>query len=833
MKNLDKKDIIYLWIINLIFLGIVFLLTKDMYLYGSELDWYNQHIPIPDYFRTLFYSTHDLFPDFAFNLGGGQNIYNYSYYGLLSPIVLLSYFFPNVKMSTFIITTIIIIVLISNFLIYNFLKSKKFSSETCLLATLLFAMSTPISLHSHRHYMFISYMPFLIMGLYGVDKKMNEGKGWLLTLSIFLMIMTSYYFSIGGIICLIIYAIYNYLKKMNKVTFKELFKFLYHLAIPFIIAVLSSCIITLPTIATLLYNRADSNVIINWKLLLLPNFTFQNIIYKSYGIGLTFIIIPALINFFKKKKENIFLGIVLLLFAIFDIFNYIFNGTMYIDSKSLIPFLPLYIFVLATFIEDIFNKKINYVKIIVISLIVCILILKAEYKMDTILIDFVLTMIIIIVYKFINKKIVLIVPFSIIAIMSCWTISVKDNLVLRKTSEEQYNLIQKEINNITSKDNTYYRIENDFEILETPNEIYRDINYLTSTTYSSISNQSYNEFYYDILNNNIPARNRALTVSTKNIMSNIINGNKYVISRGKPLQGYELIEENDGVNIYVNENVLPLGYATSNIMSYEDFNSLSDQVKQEALIKNIIADSKSNNDFITNVKPTTLDFKEILQDKNITENEDGSLTVMADDVLKINYTLPAEYQNKIIFIRFRMNRSRQYSDLAITINSVRNKLTANTWKYYNENEVFDYVLASQDQTKLSIKFNDGKYILSDFESYVLDYATLEDIKDNIDEFNIDRLNTKGDRIIGNIDVKEDGYFTMSIPYDNGFTIKIDGERQKVEKVNDAFIGCKITKGNHDIEIEYKAPLKDISLYISIFGILIFISVTYLESKKKI
>lgn len=833
MKNLNKKDLIYLWIINLIFLGIVFLLTKDMYLYGSQLDWLAQHIPIPEYFRTLFYSTHDLFPDFAFNLGGGQNIYNYSYYGLLNPIILLSYLFPNVKMSTYIITSIIVIVVISNILLYNFLKSKKFNSEACLLATLLFAVSAPISLHAHRHYMFISYMPFLIMGLNGIDKKMNEGKGWLLTISIFLMIMTSYYFSIGGMICLIIYAIYNYLKKMNKVTFKDLFKFLYHLAIPFIIAVLSSFIVTLPTIATILYNRAESNTTIALKDLLLPNFTFQSILYKSYGLGLTFIAIPALINFFKNKKENIFLGITLTLFILFDLFNYIFNGTMYIDSKSLIPFLPLYILVIATFINDVFNKDINYKKIIIISLIICILIIHSEYKVDTVLIDFLLTIIFIVLYKFIDKKIIVIVPISIIAIVACWIVNNNDQLVLKKTQETQYKLIKNEIDNITDNDNDYYRIDNDFEISETPNEIYDNINYLSSTTYSSISNQIYNEFYFDILNNNMPARNRALTISTKNIMSDMINGNKYIISRSKPLHGYELINSVEGVNVYLNENVLPLGFATSNIMSYEDFNDLSNPVRQEAMLKTIIADAKSNNDFVTNVKPTTLDFKEMLQDKNITENEDGSLTIKSNDVLKINYTLPEEYQNKILFIRFKMNRSRKYSDLSITINDVRNKLTASTWKYYNENEVFDYVLAGKDQTRLTFKFNDGTYILSDFESYVLDYATLENINEGIDVFNIDRLNTKGDKIVGDIDVTEDGYFMMSIPYDNGFTIKIDGEKQNIEKLDDAFIGCKITKGKHDIEIEYNAPLKNIALLISIFGILIFISVTYLESKKKI
>ena len=58
--------------------------------FGAKVDWISQHSVIPDYFRKQFYETGNLFPEFAMNLGGGQNIYNYSYYGLYSPLFLLS-----------------------------------------------------------------------------------------------------------------------------------------------------------------------------------------------------------------------------------------------------------------------------------------------------------------------------------------------------------------------------------------------------------------------------------------------------------------------------------------------------------------------------------------------------------------------------------------------------------------------------------------------------------------------------------------------------------------------------------------------------------------------
>ena len=50
MKKFNKKDLLYIWIINLVFLGIVYYLTKNMYFYGSNIDWNAQNILIADYF---------------------------------------------------------------------------------------------------------------------------------------------------------------------------------------------------------------------------------------------------------------------------------------------------------------------------------------------------------------------------------------------------------------------------------------------------------------------------------------------------------------------------------------------------------------------------------------------------------------------------------------------------------------------------------------------------------------------------------------------------------------------------------------------------------------
>mgnify|MGYP004538760055 FL=1 len=834
MKNFKKRDIAYLWILALSFLVLVFVVSNTMYLYGSQLDWYAEHVTIPEYFRTLFYHTKDLFPDFAANIGSGQNIYNLSYYGLLSPITLISYLLPNVNMTNYMIISTIITVIISTILLYIFLKNKNYSSETCFVASFIFIMSASITLHSHRHIMFINYMPFLLLGFLGVDKKFASKRSWLLTLSIFLMIMTSYYFSIGGIFTLIIYGIYKYLASTNKVTLKSFIKTGLNFLFPFIIAIISASIIILPTLATIVNNRAASNITISLKDLLLPTINTEYLLYDSYGLGLTAIAVPALINFFKNKKENFFLAITLSLLIIFPIFNYILNGTMYIDSKTLIPLLPLYILVIAEFIENTFAKKINYKVLIPILLICSLIIYFHKYKEILYLIDIVILVIFIFIYNKSNKKILLIIPIILTTLVSAYNINKSDELVLKYTTKENEKIVKNSLNEITENDHDFYRISNDLDISETVNKIYNNINYYQSTIYSSVSNQIYNEFYFDIINNNIPSRNRALTVTTGNIMSLMLTNNKYIISRNKALQGYELLSSENGLNIYKNDNTMPLGFATSNIMSYEDFNRLPYAVKEEALLKLIVTDSESKNNFATSMKKVDLKLEDLFNSANA-EISSETVKITTDETLKLKYTLPADIQNKILFIRFKMNHKQTCSegDQVIRINNVKNKLTCSSWKYYNNNETFDYVLAEQDLKELTISIYQGKYELSDFEIYSLDYATIEQASSKVDKLVIDKNKTIGDIIEGNIEVTEDGYFMATIPYDSNFVIKVDNKKVAYEKVDEAFIGFKISKGNHQIKIEYKAPLKNLSLLLSFIGIIMFVLVSFLESRRKI
>lgn len=835
MKKLNKKDYLYLTIIIISFLSLVLLLIKTNFYYGSTLDWYAEHVSIPEYFRTLFYKTKDFFPDFAANIGSGQNIYNLSYYGFLSPIILLSYCLPFVSMTNYIIVSTIILVICSIILIYIFLKKHNNNSEICFISSFLFALSSPLVFHSHRHIMFINYMPFLIMGLFGVDKKIKEHKSWLLILSVFLITMTSYYFSIGSILCLIIYAIYSYLKIYIKIDIKRSIRDLFKLLFSILIGVMSAAIVILPTFLTILNSRNSSNISLHLIDLISPLNTNSFIFYDYHGIGLTCLSIFALFNFIKKKKENIFLSSVLIVLTSIPVFSYFLNGTLYIDSKVLIPLLPLFIIIDAQFFNDIFNKKISKLPIIIGILITYIIKLLSNYQFILGLeIDIIACFIILIISQLIKHPKSILIPICLTIFLLEYNINNLDDLEIKEDINNSEKYTSYLINKTISNDSSFFRISNNIDINKTPNKIYNNLDYYNTTIYSSLSNQSYNNFYYEIENNNMPCRNDSLTVANYNIMNNLLLGNKYLISKHRAPIGYEEIYYINGYHLYQNNDVMSLGFATSNIMNYDDFNKLSIPEKQEALLKNIITNGKSNNNYISSVLETNINLDTILKDLEYEKNNNEYSLELTED-LNIVYNLPKKYKNKILFIHFDLleSQSCEEGDLEITINNVKNKLACSSWKYYNDNTNFDYTISYNQNEKLNLIFGNGKYKISNFKVYALDYANISNVKNATDSFNVDKKKTKGDKIIGDIQVTKNGYFLATVPYDEGFTIKVDNKKVPYEKVDNAFIGFKISEGYHTINIEYKAPLKTLSLIISLIGLISYSIVCLIESKRHI
>ncbi|MFA5407563.1 MAG: YfhO family protein, partial [Bacilli bacterium] len=317
-------------------------------------------------------------------------------------------------------------------------------------------------------------------------------------------------------------------------------------------------------------------------------------------------------------------------------------------------------------------------------------------------------------------------------------------------------------------------------------------------------------------------------------MFQTLMGIKYVIADEDNVPyGYTLVKGNAKRGIYKNDNVLPLGYSSSHLISDEYFNEQDFAGRSELLLKGIVTENTTNSEMELSTKEINLAY-DYEGDLNI-KSDNGQYIIDVSDETTIELKLKEPFKNRILFISFDMMKANKCSDgdTSITINGIVNKLTCKQWMYFNDNYRFEYVITDNNEiNSLNITFSKGYYVIEDIHFYELDYANLLNITSNIDKMSIDMSQTKGNVIVGNIDVTEDGYFATTIPYDKGYKIYVNNQMMEYEMVNEAFIGFPLSKGVYNIKIVYVSPGFNVGRIGSFIGLMLLVGSIIIEKKKK-
>lgn len=832
VKFMKKKDRNYIWLF-LITIGIIAIsLGKDC-LFGSTTDWFSQHVIYPDYFRKLFYETGNLFPNFAAHIGAGQNIYNFSYYGLFNPIYMISYFFPSIKMVDYLMIVSVLSLLASVFLCYNWLKGH-YDKRISFVATVLFLCASPLIFHSHRHLMFVNYMPFLLLAFIGVERHFERRKSKLLVFSIFMMIMTSYFYSVGGLLAVAIYGIYYYLKRVDKVTFKTFFDEAISFAFPILLGIGMSMILLLPTIYVILNGRTESNHVVSLVELLLPTIQLEHLLYSTYSLGLTSIALVSLVfQIFEKNKEFRFLTFSLLILLLFPIFSYFLNGMLYIRAKVFIPFLPLFILEIAEFFHRLEKREASFLAPFCLLFLILFVVFIEGYKEPLFYFDLSLTITCLFLFLFFQKKSLLYLPILIFSIILSIGVNKDENYVTKK----EYRKINNQnhidlIEDITKSDPSFYRMNHYYYVSKTINKIY-NMNYYSTNLYSSTYHSGYQDFFQDEFRNSLSLRNILNLPSTQNGLFNMYMGVKYFVSEENAPIGYKKIKEQNRVFLYENKDVLPIGYASSKISSLEEYEATLYPYNLENLYQTIVVDKPVENSLDHQIKEVSLDVSLENTDLEIQTQPNGYF-IQANKNQTIQLNLQKPIENQFLLIQFDLMKvpSCITGDISIKINGERNKLTCAEWTYFNKNTSFEYVISSNEPiTSLKIEFTKGNFDIQNVKTYVLDYSEIQKRRSEIDEFVISKEKTKGDFISGHIDVTSDGYFIFNVPYDDGFEVKVNGNKVSTEVVNKTFLGFPIEKGSYDIEITYHAPFQKEGMIISIVSFGLYACLIWYQRRK--
>ena len=807
---MKKKDYLFLSGLSLLLLATVCTVLLMGYQYGSSIDWFKQHVTFASQFRQNFYETGNFFPDINWNNGCGINIFSVSYYGLLNPIILLSYLFPFIPMNLFIIFSTMLAIIAAAWIFYSLLIRHEFTFGLRIFLTLGLLCASPVLFHSHRQIMFINYLPFLMTGFVGVQRFFQKKKIGLLSFSVFLIGMTSYFYLISCLISITIYGIYCFLQKYPSFCIQRFLKEGLLFAGSLILGVGMAMMILLPTFTMLVDSGGKGSANLNIWTLLLPMNIGRSMLYGTYSMGLTAFGVIAVIYcaLHKTQTEYRFLAIAILVISCTSPVLYLLNGTLYIRPKILIPFIPLAVIVMGHFLKEKKWNSLRWYDYLIVLLIAGI----SSIYFPICLLEFGLIALIFFIKKGTLLYLVTICSMLMVVAAGFFTetfipTAEYDSLVAKNYS----NLIDQ----LPPDELARFRIDELSDANKTAN-VHSNSLQKKISIYSSSYNKLYNEFYYDILRNANSSNNNISVMASANPISNPLLSSKYFITSNQTIPyGYRVVASKGNYSLLENSKARSIAYQTNVTMSLRQFNQLDEIDQLQALMQYTVIPGNQPNMPIQ--KAFHLSKETVLNQYEINNKKES------------RQTLTTNYKSPVIYLSFRVEDLSSKGAI-IKINGVTNKLSPMDAPYFNDNHVFHYFLTLDAKKQLSITFSPGHYKIKDVRIFEIDPGAIEKMTENDQPVHSIRVDADTLRAYGNFESKS--IFATTFPYDKGFHAYVDQTEVPVQKVNVSFVGFPVPKGQHQIKIIYHAPMKTCGLLISTFSFILFIGILGFTNRKE-
>lgn len=934
--------------------------------YGS--DWLSQHLPLAETLRSAMLDSGRLLPLYL-HLGGGSSVYDFAYYGLLRPDILLGCLFPQVGMEYLLAGySLAGIVLGTNLLFWwlrRRLRSEPSGACAAAFAAVLYAAATCL-FHAHNQLMFVNYLPFLILTLIGIDRMAEQGKGaWLVTGGLSLVYLHSFYYSISCLAVCGIYAIdwvrgmrgacraiadmrctsepigamrgdhaqahvcelrgtregecpacAGKLRRSESGTKceKRAKSFVLRLAGCVCLSIGLCAVLLLPTGLDILSGSKDGGVFAAQLKLL--DLTLEGMLYTPYGMGLTLISLYCLLTALAQRKTR-FLAICMLAIVTIPAVSLLLNGLLYARGKILIPFLlPMLLLcaqVLCGFLQESEKPPLWAGALCLVPWAAAcaesgsiltnrLLLIDWLLLLGWILLDWLLMMGWVLWMRRAGMKraftagpakktsvrtrciaLLLLVPCVV-----SWTLQMKAGYV--EQAQINFSTVRQALKGAQQRIEQAEADKLQSARWEILSEGYKMSNYAPlpqmqrTSMYSSMTQQGYAAFFYDMAGNAIPARNRVALVPGKNPLFNALMGVRYVtvkaaaagqetgIAAAAQAQtdaaasqatagistssqpraqievgaaalspGYEVIYRENGYVTGRNPDALPIAFGTDRLLSKKDF---TDRLREiPAREKKKLTEALSLTAAETEVRlclrsdlsgdESAAEARELRPVTNQSSVDARKMRPVTNQPLaetggaRAGTTRVSKgandngLQGKVLILEFDVTQANG-REIIIDINGTRNKLSGSNAPYPNGNTHFTYILDAHEAQTLHIEKNTNEYVLQNLQCRLLDFKAVLQSRD-VWEPDTDVSHAgRGEVFRGRIDMRRAGFFETSYPFRAGYSVTVDGESVRPRRSAAGFLVLPLAAGNHEVQIDFLPPGYRVGLGISLLTLLLFV-----------
>ncbi len=108
------------------------------------------------------------------------------------------------------------------------------------------------------------------------------------------------------------------------------------------------------------------------------------------------------------------------------------------------------------------------------------------------------------------------------------------------------------------------------------------------------------------------------------------------------------------------------------------------------------------------------------------------------------------------------------------------------------------------------------------EVYTCPNDAYQEVVDKLSESQMTDVDVDGSRISGRVDAKEAGTLLLTVPYDEGWTIYVDGEKTEYYPIGTALTGIHLEAGEHEIQMRFVPSGFKEGILLSLLCLLLFL-----------
>ena len=255
--------------------------------------------------------------------------------------------------------------------------------------------------------------------------------------------------------------------------------------------------------------------------------------------------------------------------------------------------------------------------------------------------------------------------------------------------------------------------------------------------------------------------------------------------------------------VYKNPNFFPLAYGTNSLVRNIQFGANNAFANQNIILNSMEGHQKANNDTVEYFKPlafSSIETENVIEEK--VNKETGEAIYKRADSSKdaiIRYKVtPRTNYTYYFFTPVSLIQNQDYSVL------LNNKWLLNA-KIFTQRQIWQLTDQTENQeTVIEFRFRTDHIDMSNAGVYRADVDQIQQVLENRKKQGLHVTKFSNTHIVSDVSITDDSNYMMtSIPYSDGWKVKVDGKFVKTEKAWNAFLSFPISKGNHKVEFVFR------------------------------